>query len=314
LGAAPARIEPKVDRPARERGSLMTTTSLGRVRAFSSMVALSHTIFAMPFAASAVVLSMRRPHLTLTWQRVLAMLVAMVTARTAAMAYNRYLDREIDAKNPRTKNRELPRGVVSPRSALALTAGSCAVFVMAAASLGRWPLVLSFPVLGVLLGYSWTKRFTWASHLVLGLALALAPGGAWIAMGATPEPAIFALMTAVITWVAGFDVLYSLQDERFDREHGLSSIPARFGTMGAVVLSAALHVVTVVALVTCGTLLARGPAFIAGIMLVAVLLAYEHALVGRGNLAKIDRAFFDINGYVSCGFFALTLLDAWISF
>ncbi len=182
----------------------------------------------------------------------------------------------------------------------------------AAATLGRWPLVLSLPVLVVLLGYSWTKRFTWASHLVLGLALALAPGGAWIAMGARPEPAILALMLAVLTWVGGFDVLYSLQDERFDREHGLHSVPARFGTGAAVVLSAALHVVTVGALALTGAWLGRGPVFFFGVALVAALLVYEHALVGRGNLEKIDRAFFDINGYVSCAFFALTALDAWL--
>jgi len=187
-----------------------------------------------------------------------------------------------------------------------------AVFVLAAASLGTWPLLLALPVLTVLLGYSWTKRFTWGSHLFLGLALALAPGGAWIAMGAAPEPAIVALMVAVLTWVSGFDVLYSLQDEHFDREHGLYSIPARFGTGGAVVISAALHVLTVFALVLCGVWLARGSAFFVGIAVIAALLVYEHALVGRGNLAKIDRAFFDINGYVSVAFFALTALDAWL--
>ncbi len=290
----------------------MMTETLGRVRAFSSLVKLSHTVFALPFAASAVILATARPHVALTLPRVLAMLVAMVAARTAAMAYNRYLDRDIDGVNPRTRDREVPRGIVSPEAALVLTAVSSAAFVAAAATLGRWPLVLSLPVLVVLLGYSWTKRFTWASHLVLGLALALAPGGAWIAMGARPEPAILALMLAVLTWVGGFDVLYSLQDERFDREHGLHSVPARFGTGAAVVLSAALHVVTVGALALTGAWLGRGPVFFFGVALVAALLVYEHALVGRGNLEKIDRAFFDINGYVSCAFFALTAFDAWL--
>jgi 4-hydroxybenzoate polyprenyltransferase len=288
----------------------MMTETLGRVRAFSSLVKLSHTVFALPFAASAVVLATARPHVTLTAPRLVAMLVAMVAARTAAMAYNRYLDRDIDGANPRTQGREVPRGVVSPEAALGLTAASSALFVGAAATLGRWPLLLSVPVLAVLLGYSWTKRFTWASHLVLGLALSLAPGGAWIAMGAGPEPAIFALMLAVLTWVGGFDVLYSLQDERFDREHGLHSFPARFGTGAAVIISAALHVVTVGALAFSGACLARGATFYFGVAVVAALLVYEHALVGRGNLAKIDRAFFDINGYVSCAFFALTALDA----
>jgi 4-hydroxybenzoate polyprenyltransferase len=291
----------------------MTTATLGRVRAFSSLVKLSHTVFALPFAASAVVLAFSRPHVPLTAGRVFSMLVAMVAARTAAMAYNRYLDRDVDAANPRTKDREVPRGIVSPASALGLAIGASALFVGAAATLGTWPLVLSAPVLTVLLGYSWTKRFTWASHLVLGLALALAPGGAWIAMGARPEPSILSVMLAVMTWVGGFDVLYSLQDERFDREHGLHSIPARFGTWAAVLISAALHVVTVAALALPGIWLGRGASYFAGVALVAALLVYEHALVGRGNLEKIDRAFFDINGYVSCGFFVLTALDAWLA-
>jgi 4-hydroxybenzoate polyprenyltransferase len=290
----------------------MIVESVERVRAFSSLVKLSHTVFALPFAASAVVLALARPHVELTPTRVLAMLIAMVSARTAAMAYNRYLDRDVDARNPRTTMREVPSGVVSPSAALGLTIGSSLVFVAAAASLGPWPLRLALPVLAVLLGYSWTKRFTWASHLVLGLALALAPGGAWIAMGARPELAILSLMLAVITWVGGFDVLYSLQDEAFDRSEGLHSIPARFGTTFAVVISAVLHVVTVAALALAGTWLERGAPFFAGVALVAALLVYEHALVGRGNLAKIDRAFFDINGYVSCGFFALTALDAFL--
>jgi len=291
----------------------MIAQSFARARTFSSLVKLSHTVFALPFAAAAVALSTLRPHTALTGSRALLMLAAMVSARTAAMAYNRYLDRDIDAENPRTRDREVPSGVVSPGAALALTIAAGGAFVAAAVALGRWPGLLSVPVLAVLLGYSFTKRFTWASHLVLGLALALAPGGAWVAMGAAPEPAIFALMLGVMTWVGGFDVLYSLQDERFDREHGLRSIPARFGTFGAVVISAALHVVTVASLVASGLWLGRGAPYYAGTALVALLLVYEHALVGRGNLAKIDRAFFDINGYLSCAFFALTALDTWMT-
>jgi 4-hydroxybenzoate polyprenyltransferase len=290
----------------------MIAQGLARARTFSSLVKLSHTIFALPFAAAAVALATLRPHTTLTWSRVGLLLFCMVSARTAAMAYNRYLDRDIDGQNPRTKDREVPSGVVSPGAALGLTIGSSAAFVGAAIALGPWPGLLAVPVLVVLLGYSWTKRFTWGAHLVLGLALALAPGGAWIAMGCEPEPAIFALMIAVMTWVGGFDVLYSLQDEAFDRAHGLRSIPARFGTFGAVVISGALHVVTIVAVVLAGVWLERGAYFFAGAALVALLLVYEHALVGRGNLDKIDRAFFDINGDISCAFFALTAVDTWL--
>jgi 4-hydroxybenzoate polyprenyltransferase len=201
---------------------------------------------------------------------------------------------------------------VSPGQALGLTVACVAAFVASAATLGRWPALLALPVAAVLLGYSLCKRFTWAAHLVLGLALALAPGGAWIAVGAAPEPGIVALMVAVLTWVGGFDVLYSLQDEHFDRSAGLHSIPARFGTLGAVVISAALHVVTVLAMIGCGVWLGRGAAFYAGVATVGALLAYEHAIVGKGNLARIDKAFFDINGYVSVAFLATTALDAWL--
>lgn len=291
--------------PAAPRGAL------GGARAFGSLVAFSHTVFALPFAASAVVLALAVPHAPLSWGRALAMLACMVSARTAAMAFNRYLDRHLDAKNPRTAGREIPAGVVSPRAALGLTAACSALFVAFAALLGPACAALSPLVLAVLLGYSYTKRFTWAAHLVLGLALALAPGGAWLAMGAAPGAAIVSLMLGVLTWVAGFDVLYSLQDEAFDRGAGLHSIPARFGTSGAVVLSAALHVVTVAALAAAGALLGRGTLYFAGVAAVAALLVYEHAIVGRGNLARIDRAFFTVNGYVSVLFFALTLLDAW---
>jgi 4-hydroxybenzoate polyprenyltransferase len=284
-------------------------TLLSHTRSFASMVTLAHTIFAMPFAAAAVVLALGRPHMPLTLTRVAAMLACMVTARTAAMAYNRYLDREIDARNPRTRHRELPRGVVSPPAALAMTVLSSLLFVASAATLGRTTAVLSVPVLAVVLGYSYTKRFTWASHLVLGLALALAPGGAWVAMGVEVEPSIVALMIAVLTWVAGFDIIYSLQDEAFDRAHGLYSIPVRFGPGVAAAASGALHVVTIGALALTGVSLGRGPAFFAGIALVAALLAYEHALVGRGRTTHVDKAFFDVNGYISIGFFLLTLVD-----
>lgn len=285
---------------------------LAQIRAIPRLVTLSHTIFALPFAASAVVLALGRPHVALSPLRALAMLAAMVFARTAAMAFNRYVDRDIDAQNPRTRNRELPRGEVSPKTALLVTLLSSALFWAVAATLGPWPAMLAPAVLVVLLGYSLTKRFTWGAHLVLGLALALAPGGAWIAMGAAPEPSILALMGGVLTWVAGFDVLYSLQDEAFDRERGLHSIPARFGTWGAVVISAALHVLTLAGFVACGVGLHRGAPYFVGVAIVGALLAYEHAIVGPGRLERINRAFFDINGYVSCAFFLLTVLDAWL--
>src|SRR6185295_10739276 len=162
-----------------------------------------HTIFSLPFAASAVVLSRAVPHVPLGWQRVVAMILCMAAARTSAMAFNRWADRDVDAKNPRTKSRHVPSGAVKAGEALALALGSGAVFIAGAATLGFWPAVLSPFVLAILLGYSYAKRFTWAAHLWLGVASALAPGGAWIACGATPTAGIFALMGAVITWLFG---------------------------------------------------------------------------------------------------------------
>jgi 4-hydroxybenzoate polyprenyltransferase len=225
------------------------------------------------------------------------------------MAFNRWADRDVDARNPRTRTRHVPAGAVRAREALALAVGSGLAFVVLAATLGFWPGVLSPAVLAVLLGYSYAKRFTWGAHAWLGVALALAPGGAWLAMGATPGLGIVLLMVAVASWLLGFDVLYSLQDESFDRAEGLHSIPARFGTRGALAISAGAHVVTVLALAGCGLALHRGPAFAVAVATAAALLVYEHSLVHRKGLGAIDRAFFDVNAWVSVAFFVLVLAD-----
>ena len=283
--------------------------SVARLHTYASLVSFSHTVFALPFAASAVVLAYSRPHVPLTFWRAIAMLACMVAARTSAMAFNRWADRDLDAKNPRTMARHVPAGLVRPGEALGLALVSGAIFLGAACTLGLWPALLSPLVLGVLLGYSFAKRFTFASHAWLGVALALAPGGAWIAMGATVTPGVLLLMIAVVTWLVGFDVLYSLQDERFDREQGLASIPARFGTRRALVISRASHVGTVLALVSAGALLQRGPLYFVGVAVTAMLLAYEQSIVGAGKLEKIDKAFFDVNAWVSVGFFVFTLAD-----
>jgi 4-hydroxybenzoate polyprenyltransferase len=282
---------------------------LTRIRTYGSLVAIAHTVFALPFAASAVVLSLAQPHVPVGPWRIVAMLACMVCARTSAMAFNRWADRDVDARNPRTASRHVPSGVVRAGEALALAVLSAVAFLGFAATLGFWPAVLAPAVLAVLLGYSYAKRFTWGAHAWLGIALALAPGGAWLAMGAQPGLGIVLLMVAVATWLLGFDVLYSLQDEGFDREAGLHSIPARFGTRGALALSAASHVLTVAALAGCGLALHRGPAFAVAVATTAALLVYEHALVRRRGLSAIDRAFFDVNAWVSIAFFALVLAD-----
>ncbi len=277
------------------------------IRHVGSLVKFSHTIFALPFALAAVVLAL--PFAEVTWFKIGLIVLCIAAARTAAMAFNRLVDRDIDAQNPRTQDREIPRGVLSVSFVRVLVLASCLVFVAGAALLGRLPLLLSPLALALALGYSYVKRFSSLCHLVLGAAIAFAPGGAWIGVGAPVTLAPWLLVFAVATWVGGFDILYSLQDEGFDRGAGLYSIPARFGTVGALWISAALHVITVICLLAVGLTLARGAAYFAGVLLVAGILVYEHALVKPSDLSKIDKAFFDLNGYVSVGFFLCVLAD-----
>jgi len=274
---------------------------------YSSLVKLSHTVFALPFALSAVILA--APFAEVTWWKVALIIVCIAAARTAAMGFNRLVDRDIDADNPRTADREIPAGKVSVGAARALVLASCAVFVAGAGVLGELPLLLSPVALALALGYSYTKRFTALCHVVLGVAVAFAPGGAWIAIGAPVTAAPWLLVAGVACWVAGFDILYSLQDRDFDGAQQLHSIPVRFGVTGALWLSGLLHVGTVVALVLAGMVLGRGTPYMMGVALVGLLLTYEHAIVGPGDLSRIDKAFFDINGYVSVAFLAFVGLD-----
>ena len=277
---------------------------------YSSLVRLSHTLFALPFALAAVVLASRYAPFTL--EKLGLIVLCIAAARTAAMAFNRLIDREIDKRNPRTAERELPRGAISVGAVRALVIGSCAAFVAGAALLGRLPLLLSPVALALALGYSYTKRFTALCHVILGLAVAFAPGGAWIAMGAPVTLAPWLLVLGVAAWVAGFDVLYSLQDHGFDTKQALHSIPVALGITGALVVSALLHVITVGCLLEVGLLLGRGTAYFVGVALVACLLMYEHAIVKPSDLSRIDKAFFDLNGYVSVGFLACVLADQWL--
>jgi 4-hydroxybenzoate polyprenyltransferase len=288
---------------------------LSKVRDLASLVRLSHTIFGLPFALAAATLAYGRATAAgeahATGWRLLLVIVAFTAARTAAMAFNRLVDRDVDAMNPRTRDREIPRGAVSVQAAAALTALCAATFLGTAWLLGPWPGRLALPCLLLVLGYSYFKRFSWASHLALGLALALAPGGAYLAIrgGFDGWPAAALLMGAVATWVAGFDVLYALQDEAFDRGAGLHSIPARFGVTSALMISALLHMVTVACLLALHVLVGLGPYHLVGIVLVAGILIWEHSIVRPSDLSRIGRAFFDLNGYVSLGYLACMLLD-----
>jgi len=274
---------------------------------YGSLVRLSHTVFALPFALAAVVLA--APFAEITVEKVALIVVCIAAARTAAMGFNRLVDRDIDKKNPRTADRELPRGALSVNAVRALVIVSCAVFVLGAARLGKLPLYLSAPTLALALGYSYAKRFTALCHVILGFAIALAPGGAWIALGAEVTLAPWLLVIGVATWVAGFDVLYALQDQDFDRREQLRSIPVLLGVRGALIASAFLHVLTVACFAGVGVVLGRGLAYYAGVVIVAALLVLEHAMVRPGDLSKLNRAFFDMNGYVSVAFFLCVGLD-----
>jgi len=277
---------------------------------YSRLVALPHTVFALPFALGAAALAFRHSEVAFTPARLLWIVVAVAAARTAAMAWNRLVDRRFDADNPRTSDRELPRGLVSPKAAATLAGVAAAVFVAAAWRLGPWPLRLAPLALAILLGYSWAKRFTWATHLWLGVALGGAPAGAWLAVTGSFGWAPLVLSAAVACWVAGFDLIYACQDAAFDRTYGLGSIPARFGVARALHLSSLLHALAVAGLIGFGLLLGLGPVYYGGTAAIAATLVYEHRLVAPNDLSRVDRAFFALNGWVSLAFGACAVLEA----
>ena len=283
-----------------------------KISDYGSLVRFSHTVFALPFAMSSVVLAWPKHPVTLP--ALLWILVAMVGARTAAMGFNRLADRKFDALNSRTKEWELPRGTVKVSEAAAITIAASAIFVLAAYQLNWICFILSPAALAIIFFYSLTKRFTWTSHLFLGLALAIAPIGAWLAVSTPPfelgELAVpLFLGLGVIFWLAGFDIIYSLQDREFDHSHGLYSMPVRFGVGGALRLSSFFHVLTVGCLAMVGRMAGMGFVYWIGIAAVAAVLAWEHRIVTPTDLTRINRAFFDLNAYVSLGYFFATLID-----
>lgn len=291
---------------------------LTTLQRLGSLVRLSHTVFGLPFALAAAGLAHRSALAHggegLTLARLGLILLAFTGARTAAMGFNRIVDRRIDADNPRTAGRELPAGLLSLRAAWALTLGAILVFGLAAWALGPVPLILSPLCLVIILGYSLFKRFSWSAHLVLGVALALAPGGAWLAVTGTLDDLTTPLwlMLAVACWVAGFDVIYSLQDHDFDRARGLHSIPVRFGVRGALILSGALHLVTALALLAVHLHAGLGAWHGLGLALITATLIYEHAIVRPDDLSRINRAFFDLNGYISLAYLLCAGLELWL--
>lgn len=279
---------------------------------YGKLIRFSHTIFALPFALAAVALAW--PSHPVRWMTLVWILIAMVGARSAAMGFNRIADRNIDALNPRTLGWELPQGKVKVWEAAALTFGASLVFIYAAYRLNHICFMLSPAALLIIFFYSLTKRFTWTSHLFLGLSLSLAPMGAWLAVSGAPErlgelSTPFWLGLAVLFWLAGFDVIYSLQDYDFDRKHGLNSIPVRFGVKQGLRLSGVFHLLTVILLAMVGMSAELGAIYWSGLLGVSVILFWEHRLVKPDDLSRVNRAFFDFNAYVSLGYFLTTLAD-----
>jgi 4-hydroxybenzoate polyprenyltransferase len=270
------------------------------------MIKWEHSIFALPFALCGAMLA---AHGWPTRWQVLWIVVCMVSARSAAMAFNRVVDAAIDGANPRTSTRALPAGLLSRGFVIAFILISCGVFVFAAAQLNKLTLYLSPVALAVVLVYSYTKRFTRWSHLALGFALGIAPAAAWIAVRGSLDPRILLLTAAVTCWVAGFDVLYACQDCEFDRNNGLYSIPQSFGISNALLISRALHVCVLLLLGGLVLAFGLGKLAMAGVIVVAMLLAYEHSLVRADDLSKLNAAFFTMNGVIAVVFFVFVAAD-----
>ncbi len=282
---------------------------LERLATYLAFVRISHSLFALPFALVGAVLAART--VPLTWTRVAWIVVAMVGARSAAMAFNRIVDARFDALNPRTAQRELPRGAMSPREAWLFLAVSVAVFVYASFALSALCGWLSPLALAIVFWYSLAKRYTWATQAFLGLAMAVAPVGGWLAAGggASWEPVLLAV--AIGTWVGGFDILYACQDLAFDRAHGLRSVPVRFGVRRSLLFSRVLHGVTIGSLAVLGVVAGLGAVYHAGVGLVALLLLYEQSLVSEDDLSQVKRAF-DLNGWVGILYLATTGLSVYV--
>jgi 4-hydroxybenzoate polyprenyltransferase len=279
---------------------------LRNLRVTLEMIKWEHSIFALPFALCGAMLAAGGFP---AWRQLVWIILAMVSARSAAMAFNRVADAAIDAANPRTQTRALPAGTLTPSFVTTFVIVSCAVFVLAASQLNHLTLILSPLALIIVLLYSYTKRFTRWSHLVLGFALGIAPAAAWIAVRASLDPRILLLTAAVTFWVGGFDVLYACQDFDFDREAGLHSVPRYFGIRAALAIARLFHIIMLLLLIALIITFGLGKFAIAGVVAVAILLAYEHSLVSSHDLSKLNAAFFTMNGVISVVFFVFVAAD-----
>lgn len=281
------------------------------MKKYMSLVLFAHSVFALPFAIIGFFLALQTTELPFDWTLFLLMLICMVTARNAAMAFNRYLDRDIDALNPRTAVRDIPAGRITPEQALRFTIVNCLVFIVVCYFINWICLLLSPVALFVILFYSYTKRISPLCHLVLGLGLGLAPVGAYLAVAGAFHivPVFYGL--AVLTWVSGFDIIYALQDEAFDREHGLNSIPANLGGKNALRVSELLHVLSFAFVSLPMLYMPTGWPYYIGLAIYGGLLIYQHRLVSPSDLSKVDRAFMTTNGFASVIFAVFYLIDIW---
>lgn len=286
--------------------------AVSSVSKYLSLVKFSHTVFAMPFAFIGFFLAVQTTDALLEWPLLLKVVLCMVFARNAAMAFNRFIDRDIDGRNPRTAIREIPSGLVKADSALMFVLLNCAAFIATTWFINPFCFFLSPVALAVVLGYSLTKRFTALCHLVLGLGLSLAPIGAWLAVTGRFDVLPILFSVAVLFWVSGFDIIYALQDEEFDRANGLFSIPVWLGNKGALRLSEALHLIPVLSLVTAGIIGPFGMFYWAGVVVFAGLLTYQHLLVKPHDLSRVNMAFFTTNGVASVLFALFVISDLFL--
>ncbi len=275
------------------------------LRVYLEMIKFEHSIFALPFAMIGMMWAGGWPGWTIFgW-----IIVAMVSCRSAAMAFNRIADRQIDALNPRTRMRAIPAGILQLKQVNLFFFASCLLFFLSAWMLNPLALMLSPVALGVTLFYSLTKRFTPLCHFFLGLSLGVAPAAAWIASSGKLSPVILPITGAVLFWTAGFDIIYALQDVEFDRGNGLRSLPETIGVRNALRVSRACHILAVVLLALGGVMMHTGPIYFGGVVFVAALLGYEQSLVKPNDLSRVNLAFFTLNGFVSLGLFVFALAD-----
>lgn len=285
---------------------LMMKKTIEKISIILEMIKFEHTVFALPFALMSAFIAARGfPH----WEKIAWILLAMVGARSMAMAFNRIVDVELDAKNPRTKERALPTGKIKLVHVWLFTIVSALVLLFAASQLNPLAFKLSPVVIFVLCIYSYTKRFTWASHLILGLSLGIAPVGAWIAIKGDISAVSLILGSGVLLWVAGFDIIYACLDYEFDKRESLFSIPKAVGIKGALILSIIFHILTLGLFYWTGVAAGLGLFFMMGILVTALCLLYEHWIVRPGDLSRVNVSFFNINGIISMILFLFTVTD-----